>query len=143
MRWKLPIALGALAVLLACMLGSACSANCKPGTLTLHIALLDNTPLADHVTIVGSDPGAAVSLSFPHVPNPAAADVGIEHITLEVRWPDGFPTDAVVHLTTTALAGDTILGSDPDSFRLGQSCSEGSLLVSARAAELDSDGGSD
>ncbi len=138
MRWKMVAAAGVLVLSLAGVLGVACSgSSCRPGTLLLHIALLDDSPLADTITVVGDDPGAAVSQSFPHTPNPAAAAIGVEHITVEVTWPSGYPSFAVVNLVVSALQGSTVLGVDTATVRLGDKCGESDLLLSNRGAVAD------
>jgi hypothetical protein len=133
MRWKLLLAFGGLTALLMCVVIVACSgSSCKQGTLLLHVALLDDSPLADHITVVGNDPGAAIAQTIAHVPNQAAADQRVEHVALEVVWPGGYPVYAEVHLTVSAFSGDTLLGNNTVTVRLEPGCSETSTLVSAR-----------
>src|SRR6478609_5827569 len=98
MRWKILVAAGLVA---ACVVTAvvvvACSGpSCKAGTLLLNIALLDTAPLADTITVTGTDTGAEVMASFPHVPN--ASNPGIEHTSVEVTFPGGYPKDTLVHL---------------------------------------------
>ncbi|HEX9101054.1 MAG TPA: hypothetical protein VF997_02565 [Polyangia bacterium] len=130
-------ALACAAVVVACS-----GSNCAPGTLLLHLALLDDGPLADTITVSGDDPGAAVSNSFPHAPNPSAAAIGVEHVDAVVTWPQGYPAHAAVNLTIRALAGGAQLGVGAATVRLDPSCSETSLLVSNRGVPPDF-GGSD
>jgi hypothetical protein len=58
--------------------------------------------------------------------------VGIEHATVVVTWPQGYPTDADVHLAVRAFAGGQDLGIGYADVDLGSKCGESSLLVSAR-----------
>ncbi len=111
---------------------TGCSSSCKAGTLLLHVGLVDDSPLADTITVVGHDPGAAVADSFPHPPNPDAASLGIEHTTVLVTWPQGYPTDADVHLLVSAVVAGQTIGVGYADVDLGSKCGESSLLVSAR-----------
>ena len=131
----LAASLAALPVVAGCS-----NSSCKTGTLLLHLALLDDAPLADTITVVGNDPGAAVSQSFPHTPNPDAAALRIERTAVVVTWPGGYPVHAIVGLTVTALSGATVVGSDISSVRLDDKCTETSVLVSNRYHEA-GDGG--
>jgi hypothetical protein len=129
MRWKILVAVGVLAAsLVTTVVVVACSGPaCKPGTLLLDIALLDTSPLADTITVTGTDPGAEVMASFPHVPN--SSNPGVEHTTVEVTFPGGYPKDTVVHLIVRAIGGNTILGANTATIRLDQSCTVGGVAV--------------
>ena len=132
----------AAALVVAALAGlPACSGpTCKPGTLLLHLALLDDAPLADTIVVSGNDPGAAVSDTFPHTPNPSGAMVQVEHFDVSVTWPQGYPTHAAVNLTVRALAGTTLLGINTTTVRLASGCTTSSVLVSNRGNAL-GDGG--
>jgi hypothetical protein len=117
---------------------SGCSdSNCKPGTLLLHLALLNDAPLADTITVHGDDPGAAVDVSFPHTPNQDGVTVGIERIVETIVWPGGYVKGALVHLHVRALAGGNLVGVDEVDIRLDPGCSETYQLVSAPPPSLD------
>jgi hypothetical protein len=132
----------AVAVAVAGALASAgCSGpSCKPGTLLLHVALLDDAPLADHIVVSGDDPGAAVSQSFPHTPDPDAAALQIQHVAVTVTWPGSYPAHAKVNLVVRAFAGATVLGTNGTTINLLPGCTESSVLVSNRLG-VDPDGG--
>jgi hypothetical protein len=129
MRIAMVVALGFVA--------GCSSTNCKVGTLLLHLALLDQSPLADSITVHGDDPGAAVDAGFPHTPNADAVNVGVERIVETVTWPGGYPASTLVHLHVRALAAGTVVGVDEVDIRLDASCSETYQLVSAPAPPLD------
>jgi len=129
---------GAVAV---AVLPTACSASCKPGTLLLHIALLDDSPLADTITVDGDDPNAAVSDRFPHTPNAVNAAAGIEHFDVVVRWPSFYPAGNTVNLTVRALAGGAQLGINTASIHLDNGCTETGVLVSNRGVPPDGGAG--
>lgn len=129
---------GAVAV---AVLPTACSASCKPGTLLLHIALLDDSPLADTITVDGDDPNASVSNTFAHTPNSVGAAAGIEHFDVVVRWPSFYPAGNTVNLTVRALAAGAQLGINTASIHLDNGCTETSVLVSNRGVPPDGGGG--
>ena len=114
--------------------------SCQKGTLLLHIALLDQAPLADTIVVSGADPGAAVTDTFAHTPHPDLALAGIEHFDVVVTWPQGYPTYAAVNLTVRALAGGARLGIYTVNVRLVPGCTTDSVLVSNRG-DLSGDGG--
>lgn len=117
---------------------AACSGtSCKAGTMLLHIALLDDSPLADTITVHGDDPNAAIDESFPHTPNPSGAAVSVEHFDVVVRWPSYYPAGNTVNLTIRALAGDVQLGINTASIHLDSGCTETSVLVSNRGVPPD------
>jgi hypothetical protein len=146
MRWNLFAAAGLLALSLVAILIVACSDNapsCKPGTLLLQIGLLDTTPLADTITVSITDPGAEVMQSTPHAPNADAANIGVEHIAVEVDFPGGYPADKVVHPLVRAIGGTTILGSNIATIHLDSTCSVGNIAVSGRSLPPPDMAGSD
>ena len=129
MRWRILVAVALVAASLASVIVAACSgASCKPGTLQLEIALSATAPLADTITVVGLDSGAMVNESFPHTPNNMAP--GIEHITVEVTFPGGYPANTVVHLVVKAIGGVTVLGANTVAIHLDDTCSVGGVLIS-------------
>ena len=111
------------AIITACSSGPSCAA----GTLSLDIALLDTSPLADTITVVANDPGAMINESFPHTPN--SSNPGIEHTNVVVTFPGGYPKDTVVHLIVRAIGGTTILGANTASIRLDDTCTNGAIAV--------------
>lgn len=135
MRWNLVVAIGLLALSIVAVGVVACSdsTTCTPGTLRLEIGLLDTSPLADTITVSIADSGAEVMQSFPHTPNQTAAEVGIEHVSLELTWPGGYPAGKLVHVLIRAVGGTTILGSSNASIHLDDKCSVGNVAVSGRA----------
>ncbi len=135
MRWNILAALGLLVLSLVAVLVVACSdtAACKPGTLLLQLGLLDTTPLADTITVTITDPGAEVMQSSPHVPNQSAADVGVEHVDVEVDFPGGYPADKLVHVLVKAIGGVTVLGSNIAAIHLDNKCTVGNVALSGRA----------
>ncbi len=143
MRWNLLIAFGVISLSLVAAFMVACSdsPSCKPGTLLLQVALLDTAPLADTITVVDNDPGAVVTQTFPHTPNQAGAAVGVEHITVEVSWPGGYPADKLVHLLVKATGGVTVLGANTATIHLDPSCTVGSVAVRGGSALVPTDGG--
>jgi hypothetical protein len=134
MRWNILVALGLLALSIVAVGVVACSdsTTCKPGTLQLEIGLLDTSPLADTITVSIADTGAEVMQSFPHTPNQAGADVGIEHVSLEVTFPGGYPAGKLVHVLVRAVGGTTILGSNNAAIHLDDKCSIGNVALSGR-----------
>jgi hypothetical protein len=130
MRWKILVAAGLLvASLVTAAIIAACSSgpSCAPGTMLLNIALLDTSPLADTITVVANDPGAMINESFPHTPN--ASNPGVEHTSVVVTFPDGYPKDTVLHLIVRAIGGTTILGANTASIRLDTTCTVGDIAV--------------
>jgi hypothetical protein len=133
MRWY-QMALG---LVLAATLSAGCSSSsCAAGTLTLTVYLLDTSALADTITVFGDDPGAAVSESFPHTPNPDPGTLG-ETTKIVVTWPQGFPSKSAVHLTIDAVAGGQVIGAGMADLNLGKSCSVSDLFVAATSATTD------
>jgi len=129
MRWRILVAVGLIAASLAAVVVAACSGpSCKAGTLQLDIALAATAPLADTITVTGVDPGAAVSQTFPHTPNPMAP--GIEHVTVNITFPGGYPADKVVHLVVKATGGVTLLGANTVTIHLDPTCSNAGVLIS-------------
>jgi hypothetical protein len=129
MRWKILVAAGVLAAsLVTAVAVVACSGpSCKTGTLLLDVALLDTSPLADTITVTANDPMAMINQSFPHVPN--SSNPGIEHTSVEVTFPNGYPKDTVVHLIVRAIGGTTILGANTATIRLDETCTVGDVAV--------------
>jgi len=124
-------------ITVAVLVAGCSDSNCKPGTLLLHLALLDDAPLADTITVHADDPGAAVDVSFPHTPNQDAVSVGVERITETITWPAGYPKNALVHLHVRALAAGTLVGEIEVDIRLDPTCSETYQLVPAPAPSFD------
>jgi len=130
MRWKILVAAGlTVASLVTAAIVVACSSgpSCTPGTLSLNVALLDTSPLADTITVTATDPMAMINESFPHVPN--ASNPGVEHTNVVVTFPDGYPKDTVVHLIVRAIGGTTILGANTATIRLDETCTVGDVAV--------------
>jgi hypothetical protein len=118
----------------------ACSSpSCQAGTLLLHIALLDQSPLADTIIVSGDDPNAAVMNTFAHTPDPVGAAASIEHFDVVVRWPSYYPAGNSVNLTVRALANGTQLGINTATIDLAPGCTESSILVSNRGELPDAD----
>lgn len=132
-RWIVPLTLAAAVGGVAALV-EACgsSASCAPGTLLLHIALLDQAPLADTITVSGDDPNSAVMNTFAHTPDPAGAAVSVEHFDVVVRWPSYYPAGNSVNLTVRALANGAQLGINTTTIHLEPGCTESSILVSNR-----------
>jgi hypothetical protein len=129
MRWRILVAIALVVASLGAVVVAACSGpTCKAGTLQLDIALASTAPLADSITVVGNDPGAAVDETFPHTPNPMAP--GIEHTTVTVTFPCGYPADSVLHLVVRAIGGVTVLGVNTVTIHLDEGCSSAGVLVS-------------
>jgi hypothetical protein len=129
MRWRILVAIALVVASLGVVVVAACSGpTCKPGQLVLDVALASTAPLADSITVVGNDPGATVNETFPHTPNPMAP--GIEHTTITITFPGGYPANAVVHLVVRAIGGVTVLGVNTVTIHLDESCSVGGVLVS-------------
>lgn len=146
MRWKILVALGLLASSLVVAIGFvACSdsSDCKPGTLLLQVGLLDTSPLADSISVSIADTGAELMQTFPHTPNQDAANVGVEHINLELTWPQGYPTGKLVHVVVRAMGGVTILGSNSASIHLDDKCTVGNVAISGRTLPIPDLGGTD
>ena len=135
MRWNIVVALALVALSLVAFGVVACtdSPTCKPGTLLLQLGLLDTSPLADTITVSIADSGAELMQSIPHTPNQEAADVGVEHVDVEVSWPNGYPAGKLVHAVVRAIGGTTVLGSNTATIHLDDKCSVGNLALSGRA----------
>ena len=128
MRWTILVAVALIVASLGAVIVAACSGpTCKPGQLVLDVELLQTAPLADTITVSGSDSGAEVMQSFPHTPTNAPA--GVEHTTVILTFPGGYPADKVVHLVIKALGGVTLLGANTATIHLDASCTSGSVLV--------------
>ncbi len=129
MRWKLLVAGGLLALSLVATIVVACSspADCKPNTFLLQIALLQTAPLADTITVTETDPNTNVMQSFPHVPN--AMNPGVEHIVLELDFPNGYPADKVVHFLVKAIGGTTVLGANSFTVHTDPTCTVADVAV--------------
>ena len=142
MRWRIPVAVAFVVASLAAVVVAACSgSDCTKGTLHLDIALAATAPLADTITVSGNDPGAMINETFPHTPNPMAP--GIEHISVTVTFPDGYPADAVIHLLVKATGGVTLLGANTLTIHLDPTCSVGDVLVSGGGVPTDDMGTTD
>lgn len=136
MRWKTLVTVGLIAASLVAVVVAACSGpSCAPGTLSLEVALLDTSPLADTITVTSNDPGNMIMESFPHTPNPSAP--GVEHVTIVVTFPGGYPADKVVHLIVRALGGTTLLGVNSATIHLDPTCSTGGVAVTGGGTPLD------
>lgn len=136
MPWKILVAVGLIATSLIAVVVAACSGpSCQAGTLSLDVALLNTTPLADTITVSSNDPGAMIMQSFPHTPDPTAPS--IEHTNVVVTFPGGYPTDAVVHLIVRALGGSTILGAGTATLHLDTTCTSGAVSVSGGGQPTD------
>src|SRR2546423_4525208 len=137
MAWRILVAVGLIAasVLAFAVVACSSSATCRPGTLSLDVALVATAPLADTLTVTINDPAAMVMQSFPHTPNPTAP--GIAHTTVVVDFPGGYPANSVIHVIVRALGGVTILGAGTATLHLDQSCTSGSGLVSGASQPLD------
>ena len=140
MRWNALVAVAVVAVSLLVTVVVACSdtVTCKDGTLLLEVALLNTAPYADTITVVSTDPDIVVDESFPHAPN--ASNPGVEHISVEVTFPGGYPKDKVVHLVVRALGGVTVLGSNTATIHLDEKCSVGSVAVRGGVTATDMGG---
>jgi hypothetical protein len=145
MRWNILVALGLIASSLVAVGVVACSdsTTCKTGTLLLQVGLLDTAPLADTISISIADSGAELTTSFPHTPNSDAANVGVEHINLELTWPQGYPTGKLVHVVVKATGGTTVLGSNSASIHLDDKCTVGNVAISGRTLPPPDMAGSD
>lgn len=142
MRWKLlvPFAVLALSIIVTAVVACSDSPSCKPGTLLLQVALLDTSPLADTIEVVSTDAMVPLDEKFPHAPN--ASTPGVEHTTVEVTFPNGYPKDTLVHLIVRALGGVTLLGANTAAIHLDNSCTVGDVAV--RGGGLPTDmGGTD
>jgi hypothetical protein len=127
----------AVVIIVAALWAGCSDKSCQPGTLNLHLALLDDAPLADTIRVHGDDPGAAVDVSFAHTPNQDAVTVGIERIAETIVWPGGYPKNALVHLHVRALAAGVVVGEQEVDLRLDPGCSETYQLVPAPSPTMD------
>ncbi len=129
MRWKVLVAGGLLALSLVATLVVACSdkPSCNPNTLLLQIALVQTAPLADTITVTETDPNTTVMQTFPHTPNPDNA--GIEHIVVEVAFPNGYPADKVVHFLVRAISASTVLGANTVTVHTDPTCTVAGVAV--------------
>jgi hypothetical protein len=128
MRWRILVAIALVVASLGAVVVAACSGpTCKPGQLVLDVALISTSALADTITVTANDPGASVMASFPHTPNPMAP--GIEHTSVIVTFPGGYPANAVVHLVVKALGGVTLLGANTATIHMDESCTSGGVAV--------------
>ena len=129
MRWKLLVASGVLALSLVATLIVACSdsASCKPNTILLQVALLQTAPLADTITVTETDPNSTVMQTYPHAPN--SMNPGVEHITLQIDFPNGYPADKLVHFLVKATSGVTVLGANSLTVHTDQTCTVADVAV--------------
>lgn len=142
MRWNLLVAIGvlALSIIVTAVVACSDSTSCKPGTLLLQVGLLDTSPLADTIEVVSTDPMIPLDEKFPHVPNSMAP--GVEHVSVEVTFPNGYPKDTLVHLIVRAFGGVTLLGANTAAIHLDNTCTVGDVAV--RGGGLPTDmGGTD
>jgi hypothetical protein len=106
----------------------ACSSKpgCTAGTIVLDVALYQTAPLADNIQVTSPDPNITVSpMNFPHTPN--AMTPGVDHATVILTFPNGYPADQVVHLIVKAFGGITVLGANTATIHTSPSCSVGSV----------------
>ncbi len=129
MRRKLLVAGGLVALSLVATVVVACSnsQSCKPSTMLLEIALLQTAPLADTIIVTETDPNTSVMQTFAHTPN--AANPGVEHITEEIDFPNGYPADKVVHFIVKAVGGTTVLGANSVTVHTDPTCTVADVAV--------------
>ena len=143
MRWKLLVASGVLALSLVATLIVACSdsAGCKPNTILLQVALLQTAPLADTITVTETDPNSTVMQSYPHTPN--SMNPGVEHTTVQIDFPNGYPSDKLVHFLVKAMSGVTVLGANSVTLHTEPTCTVANVAVSGGSTGATDGGMSD
>ena len=129
MRWNLLVAVAVVALSLVATVIVACSDSpaCKPNTLLLQVALLQTAPLAETITVTETDPNTNLMQTFPHAPN--ANNPGVEHISVEIAFPDGYPADKLVHFVVRAISGGTVLGANSVTVHTDPTCTVASVAV--------------
>ena len=130
----------ALSIIVTAVVACSDSPSASRATLLLQVALLDTSPLADTIEVMSTDSMLPLDEKFPHTPN--ASTPGVEHITVEVTFPNGYPKDTLVHLIVRAFGGVTLLGANTAAIHLDNSCTVGDVAV--RGGGLPTDmGGTD
>lgn len=129
MRWNLLVAFAVVTLSLVATVIVACSNSpgCKPNTLLLQVALLQTAPLAETITVTETDPNTSVMQTFPHEPN--AMNPGVEHISVEVDFPNGYPADKLVHFLVRAISGATVLGANTVTVHTDPTCTVANVAV--------------
>lgn len=129
MRWNLLVAISVVALSLVATVIVACSDSpgCKPNTLLLQVALLQTAPLAETITVTETDPNTSLMQSFPHEPN--SMNPGVEHISVEVDFPNGYPADKLVHFLVRAISGGTVLGANTVTVHTDATCTVAGVAV--------------
>ena len=130
MRWNLLVALAVVALSLVATVIVACSNSpgCKPNTLLLQVALLQTAPLAETITVTETDANTNLMQSFPHAPN--SSNPGVEHISVEIDFPNGYPADKLVHFLVRAISGGTVLGANSVTVHTDPTCTVADVAVS-------------
>jgi hypothetical protein len=143
MRWNplAAVAVFALSILVTVVVACSDTTKCTPGTLELDIALLSTAPLADRITVTSTDMDVPLDATFPHTPN--ASTPGVEHTSVNVTFPNGYPADKVVHLLVRAYGGVTVLGANTAAIHLGKSCDTASVAVTGGINPTADMGGTD
>ena len=129
MRWKLlvPFTVLGLSIIVTAVVACSDSASCKPGTMLLQIALLDTSPLADSIEVMSTNPMIPFDEKFPHTPNASAP--GVEHTSVTVTFPNGYPKDTLLNLIVRAYGGVTLLGANTAQIHTGATCTVGDVAV--------------
>ena len=99
------------------------------------MTLLDTAPLADSIVVTGTDSYDMIMESFPHTPS--ALNTGFERTTVEVTFPNGYPSDKVVHFVVRAMGGTTLLGAGGATIHTDPTCSIGAVSISGGATPMD------
>ena len=134
MRWNLLVAVSVVALSLVATVLVACSDSpgCKPNTMLLQVALLQTAPLAETITVTETDPNTSVMQTFPHEPN--SMNPGVEHISVEIDFPNGYPADKLVHFLVRAISGGTILGANTVTVHTDPTCTIANVAVTGGSA---------
>ena len=137
MRWNLFAAFALVALSLVATVIIACSSGqtCKPNTLLLNVTLLDTAPLADTITVSATDSYDTLMESFPHTPS--TLNTGFERTTVEVTFPNGYPSDKIVHLVVRAIGGTTLLGSSGATIHTDPKCTVGDVTIAGGGMQMD------
>jgi hypothetical protein len=117
------VALATVAVTVGAAVVVSCSdaPSCKPGTVALSVLLLQTAFEADSIVVTSSDP--MLSQTMTRTANDPTA------FTIDVAFPNGYPTDKVVTFLVRAYATGILLGENTAAVHLHPNCETASIEI--------------
>ena len=78
------------------------------------------------IVVTSTNPDITISpTTIPHTPNPMAP--GVDHTTIILTFPSGYPADKVVTLIVKAYGGVTVLGANTVAIHASKTCTVGAV----------------